>query len=175
MPTQRLDRVFLKSAAGLQAGILAGTVMLGWIVAASWAHGQSAWTIPNLLAATFYGGRAYRPDFHWRTWSGLGLHFVCAGTLGVVFSIIRPVMRHAWITALLGLVFALGVYAFVAPWVLDQLNGPLLVYSRQGFMLTGYCLFGVLLATVHGFRKRESERLGGEEPDAAGLDPDGVA
>lgn len=176
MPSsRRLDRVYLQATAGLQAGILAGAVMLGWMAAASWAQGQSPWTIPNLLAATFHGGRAYRPDFHWRTWSGLGLHFFCSGGLGVVFSLIRPAVRHPWITALVGLLFSLVLYAVVAPRFWEQVNGPLGAYSRQGFVLAGYSLFGALLASVDGFAAGDLQGLGGEERDGPAVDADGIA
>lgn len=147
--------------AGLQSGILAGTIMMAWIMLACWVQGQSAWTIPNLLAATFHGGRTYRPDFVWRTWSGLGLHFLFSGALGICFALLRPRWRHLWATALFGAVYGLLLYAVAAPRFWERVNSPLGLYSRQGFVMAGYGLFGLVLGTTDWFSPR-SQALGAD-------------
>jgi hypothetical protein len=45
--------------------------MMGWWVLGEFLQRRSAWIIPNLLATTFYGERAYRSGFVVSTWSGL--------------------------------------------------------------------------------------------------------
>ena len=141
-------------SAGLQAGILAGLAMLAWIMTGAWVQGQSFWTIPNLLAYTFHGNRMYRPDFVWRTWSGLGFHFLLAGLLGMLFALLVPRGTRAAAAAMLGVLFSLALYALAGIWLWDRINPPMHHYARQPFVLAGYCVFGVLLGSLPLFREQ---------------------
>lgn len=143
-------------SAGLQAGMLGGLVMLAWIMTGAWVQGQSFWTIPNLLAYSFYGNRMYRPDFVWRTWSGLGFHFLFAGVLGIVFALIVPRATRPVVAGLLGVVFSLFLYAVAGVWLWERINPPMQLYARQPFVLAGYLLFGLLLGAVPLFNVRPS-------------------
>ena len=137
--------------------------MLAWIMTGAWVQGQSFWTIPNLLAYTFHGNRMYRPDFVWRTWSGLSFHFVFAGVLGVVFALLLPARTRLAVASLLGVLYSLLLYAVAGVWVWERLNPPMQVYARQPFVLAGYVLFGALLGSVAVFTA--------EEPAAPPLPP----
>jgi len=148
-------------SAGLQAGTLAGTVMLLWIMTAAWVQGQSFWTIPNLLAYTFYGNRMYRPDFVWRTWSGLALHFFFALVLAVVFAAVLPERAKARTAVFVGIAYGLCLYTAAGVWFWDRFNPPMALYGRQSFVLAGYMLFGLALGAVPLFREASAgERLG---------------
>ena len=59
--------------AGVQAGTVAGLLLLGYLALDSKWHGRSIWTIPNLFASTFYGEAAYRPGYGAHTTAGLAL------------------------------------------------------------------------------------------------------
>ena len=135
-------------SAGLQAGMLAGMLMLAWIMTGAWVQGQSFWTIPNLLAYTFYGNRMYRPDFVWRTWSGFGFHFFFAGVLGTLFAFLIPRAYRVGSTAIFGALYSLVLYSLAGVWLWDRINPPMGLYARQPFVLLGYVLFGVMLGTV---------------------------
>lgn len=122
--------------------------MLAWIMTGAWVHGQSFWTIPNLLAYAFHGSRMYRPDFVWRTWSGLAFHFLFAALLGVAFAMLLPRAYRAPSAAIFGAMYALALYAIAGVWLWDRINAPMQVYARQPFVLAGYMLYGVLLGSV---------------------------
>jgi hypothetical protein len=145
-------------SAGLQAGILGGLAMLAWIMTGAWVQGQSFWTIPNLLAFSFYGNRMYRPDFIWRTWSGLGFHFLFAGVLGMIFALVVPRATRPVVAGLLGVVYSLALYAVAGVWLWERINPPMQLYARQPFVLAGYMLFGVLLGSVPLFNGQRSTR-----------------
>ena len=122
--------------------------MLAWIMTGAWVHGQSIWTIPNLLAYAFYGSRMYRPDFVSRTWSGLAFHFLFAAALGIVFALMLPRAFRPGSAAMAGAMYSLALYAVAGVWLWDRINAPMNVYARQPFVLAGYVLYGVLLGSV---------------------------
>ena len=49
--------------AGIQAGTVGALILLGYLALDSAWHRHSVWTVPNLLASTFYGESAYRQGF----------------------------------------------------------------------------------------------------------------
>ena len=44
--------------AGIQAGVVGALILLGYVALDSAWHRRSVWTVPNLLASTFYGESA---------------------------------------------------------------------------------------------------------------------
>src|SRR5713101_5788780 len=73
--------------AGLECGVLGGVFMLVWLAIISLLQGRSVWSIPNLLASTFYGEAALRRGFRWATLSGVALHLVMTAIVGMVFGL----------------------------------------------------------------------------------------
>ena len=61
--------------------------MLVWLGLLSFLQGRSVWSIPNLLASTFYGEVALRRGFRWTTLSGVALHLVMTAIVGLVFGL----------------------------------------------------------------------------------------
>src|ERR1035438_3075414 len=59
--------------AGLEAGIIAALVLLGWLALASAWYRRSIWTAANIMATTFYGDAALGRDFTSRTVAGIAL------------------------------------------------------------------------------------------------------
>src|ERR1700674_3163072 len=77
----------LQAVAGVESGILGGALMLVWLGLLSFLQGRSIWSIPNLLASTFYGEAALRRGFRWTTLSGIALHLIMAAMAGLVFGL----------------------------------------------------------------------------------------
>src|SRR5206468_8459879 len=94
--------------AGVEAGVLGGLIMMAWLAMLSLLQGRSVWSIPNLLASTFYGEAALRHGFRWATLSGVALHVIVSALAGVLFG-----MAVSGIVGR-GKVMALGVAAGVA-------------------------------------------------------------
>ena len=141
-----------KAMAGLEAGIAGSLIMIAWDMLGCWVQGESLWTIPNLLAATFFGGRMYRPDLVLRTFCGLALHFSLGGLLGALYGLIRPRSLGGLSTAFLGMVSSLALYSLAAHWLWPRLNPMMaIVYSSQSFVIIGYVLYGVAQGLIPGF------------------------
>src|SRR5215472_14218713 len=73
--------------AGIQAGIVGALILLGYLALDSAWHRRSIWTVPNLMASTFYGESAYRPGFGARTSAGVALLLFLYGLLGLLFAL----------------------------------------------------------------------------------------
>src|SRR6266436_4629460 len=71
--------------AGVEAGILGGLFMMLWLAFLSLLQGRSVWSVPNLLASTFYGEAALRRGFRWTTLSGVALHLIVSVAAGLLF------------------------------------------------------------------------------------------
>ena len=147
----------LRALSGLEAGILASAIMLVWVGLGCWIQGQSFWTVPNLLSATFYGGRMLRPDFVWRTCAGLALHFAIGGLVGTLYGVLRPTSWPAFTTSFMGILYGVILYSLGTLWFWKRVNGMMAVYSTQTFILVGYVLFGVALGLIPS-RLRSLER-----------------
>src|ERR1039457_2046642 len=68
--------------AGLEAGIIAALVLLGWLALASAWYRRSIWTAGNITATTFHGDPALGRDFPPRTEAGIALYLVFYGIGG---------------------------------------------------------------------------------------------
>ncbi len=147
----------LRALSGLEVGILASAIMLLWVTLGCWLQGQSFWTIPNLLAATFYGGRMLRPDFVMRTFAGLALHFAIGGMVGALYGVLRPSSWPAFTTSFMGMLYGVVLYSLGTLWFWKRVNGMMAVYSTQTFILVGYVLFGLALGLIPS-RLRSLER-----------------
>jgi len=131
--------------AGLEAGMLGVLFMLAWLGLSAKMQGRSFWTAENLMASTFYGGRAIRSGFAQRTLSGLALYLLLYSTLGAVFAALLSDRLPRFRILLLSVVFALGWY-YLAFHVIWRSLAPLMVllYSAQP-MILGHLVYGTFL------------------------------
>jgi len=132
--------------AGLQAGMMAVIVMLGWLgVSAMWQR-HTFWTAPNQMATVFRGGSAIVPGFGPYTASGLALYLLLYSLLGGIFALVVPRRLTSFGTMLSGVLLGVGWYYL---WfrALGQSLMPLvwLLHSERP-MTFGHVLYGVMLA-----------------------------
>jgi hypothetical protein len=132
--------------AGLQAGMMAVLVMLGWLgVSAAW-QGRTFWTASNQMATVFHGGAAITPGFSRDTPSGVAIYILLYSLLGAVFATVAPRRLTPWGTMLAGVLVAVGWYVL---WfrALGQSLMPLVWLLHQERPTTfGHVLYGVMLA-----------------------------
>src|SRR5947208_17003817 len=81
----RAGSSLLRAVAGLESGVIGGVFMLAWLAMLSALQGRSVWSVPNLLASTFYGEAALRRGFRWTTLSGVALELVVSVAAGLLF------------------------------------------------------------------------------------------
>ena len=108
--------------AGLQAGCLGSMLMIGWWMFGEVLQRRSAWTVPNLLATTFYGERAFRNGFIVPTWSGLALTMVVYCSAGMLFALAGRERKAGWILLAVGVLAGLAVQWLFFGVILRRIN-----------------------------------------------------
>src|SRR5262245_37152337 len=133
--------------AGVEAGVLGGLFMMAWLATLSLLQGRSIWSIPNLLASTFYGEAALRRGFRWTTLSGVALHVIVSAVAGLLFGLAVSGIANR------GRVMALGVAAGVAWYFLSlgvfwkYVNPMVPLYTRGSGMLLAHVGMGFFLGS----------------------------
>lgn len=134
--------------AGLHTGILGGAAMLVLLsIVAMW-NGRSFWSTANILAATFYGEEALYRGFRWSTLTGMALHFVVCGLLGMAFGLAASGMLHDIRVRLLGLLFALAWYWIWFGYLWSRVNPLVPLYMPPGSTVAAHLLLGVMLGLL---------------------------
>lgn len=131
--------------AGLQAGVIAALILLGWLALASAWHRRSIWTAANIMATTFYGEAALGREFTFRTVAGIALYLVLYGTIGALFGLTLAGRGASLRTTLIGVLVGLGWYylSFAILW--QNINPLIPLYTHRGPMMVGHVLYGGLL------------------------------
>ena len=131
--------------AGLEAGIIAALILLGWLALASAWYRRSIWTAANIMATTFYGEAALGREFTSRTVAGIALYLVLYGTIGVLFGLTLASRDANLRTTLIGVLVGLGWYylSFAILW--QNINPLIPLYTHRGPMIAGHALYGGLL------------------------------
>src|SRR5437868_1900729 len=94
--------------AGLEAGIIAALILLGWLALASAWYRRSIWTTANIMATTFYGEAALGGIFTSRTVAGLALYVVLYGIFGALFGLALASRGAGLRMTLIGVLAGLG-------------------------------------------------------------------
>src|SRR5215472_5915898 len=146
MPSGNTSRAdWFLALAGIQAGVIGGLVLLGYVAIDSLWHQRSIWTVPNLLASTFYGQAAYRSGFRTGTSAGLALAVFLYGVLGLLFALLVRDHGTKVRVLLAGVIFGVGWF-FLSYDVLWKHFNPLVhLYSPDRAMLVGHLLYGSVL------------------------------
>jgi len=157
---QGLNRAL--SLAGIQAGVMGALTLLGYLALNSAWHRRSVWTVPNLLASTFYGESAYQQAFSARTSAGVALAVLVYGLLGALFGLAIRDHGSRLRTLLFGLIYAAAWFFLSFDWLWKHVNPMVPLYSPERAMLVGHLLYGgVLGGSFLGFLRRLT---GGETP-----------
>jgi hypothetical protein len=137
--------------AGLECGVLGGVFMLVWLGLVSILQGRSVWSIPNLLASTFYGEAALRRGFRWTTLSGVAIHVILTVAAGIVFALAVNGMANRGRAMLLGLGAGMAWY-FLSMGVFWKYVNPMVpLYSRGMGMFLAHVGLGLFLGSFPRF------------------------
>ncbi len=140
--------------AGLEAGIIAVLVLLGWLALASAWYRRSIWTTANVMATTFYGETALRPDFTFRTLAGIALYLVVYGTIGALFGLTLASRDTGLRLTLIGMLVGLVWYLLSFSVLWHDINPLIPLYTHSAPMLVGHVLYGGLLGRFPQYRAR---------------------
>jgi hypothetical protein len=133
--------------AGIQAGVAGALILMAYLALNSKWHGRSVWTVPNLLASTFYGESAYRQGFGLRTSAGVALLVVVYGLLGALFGLVIRDHGTRLRIAVYGLIYGTGWFFLSFSWLWKFVNPIVPIYSPDRAMLVGHILYGGILGT----------------------------
>ena len=131
--------------AGLQAGTLAGLVLLGWFVLLSYFYFQEPWALINILAASLRNNATWGHAFSSVTSTGISAHLFVCGMLGMALGWILPrpgpTRRTSYTGMMFGVVISLFLYQFFwlrfAP-LLAEYMAPLAFWIAH--LLFGACI-----------------------------------
>jgi hypothetical protein len=138
-------RPLWRALAGVEAGVVAGGVMLAYLALDAVLRGSTVWSVLNLYASNFYGPSALGLGFRRTTVFGLAWHVGSCGLLGLgIALLVGWFATRASRFALLGALAALGWY-YLGPRYLWPLWNPLAVRQPFPGLLFGHLIFGVAM------------------------------
>jgi hypothetical protein len=162
--------------AGIQAGTVGALILLGYLALDSAWHRHSIWTVPNLLASTFYGESAYRQGFSAGTSVGVALLLLLYGALGLLFALVVRDHGTRMRVVVAGLIYGTGWFFLSFDILWKHVNPMVQIYSPDRAMLVGHVLYGGVLG--RGFPAYLQSIRGTETPAAPGapveLPPPGI-
>jgi hypothetical protein len=155
--------------AGVQAGILGALAMLACVmIGAAWNH-RSVWSVPNLLATTFFGSDAYRNQLVRTSWSGVALILVIYGSLGMVWgTIFGDNRKHA--LAVYGAIAGLLVYFVFYDFLWRHANPLITLYAPDRQLEVAHLVWGLVLAKSPKYSRRIAESMIVRLPAEANLE-----
>jgi hypothetical protein len=137
--------------AGVETGVVAGAVMLAYLMLDAALRGAGMWTVVNLFASNSYGAAALGSAFRRTTLAGLAWHIGASGVLGLAISLaLGPLAARPLRCALAGASLALIWYYCVVR-LLWPLWNPLGRYHPFPGLLFGYLVFGVAMGSYPKF------------------------
>ena len=144
--------------AGVQAGVLGALAMLACVmIGAAWNH-RSVWSVPNLLATTFFGSDAYRNQLVRTSWSGVALIVVIYGCLGMVWGLIfRDNRKHA--LTVYGAITGLLVYFVFYDFLWKHANPLITLYAPSRQLEVAHLVWGLVLAKSPKYSRRIAESM----------------
>lgn len=144
--------------AGVHAGVLGALAMLACVmIGAAWNH-RSVWSVPNLLATTFFGSDAYRNQLVRTSWSGVALIVVIYGFLGMAWGVIfRDERRHA--LTVYGAITGLVVYFVFYDFLWKHANPLITLYAPNRQLEVAHLVWGLVLARSPKYSRRIAESM----------------
>ncbi len=143
--------------------------MMAWLAILSLFQGRSIWSMPNLLASTFYGEAALRRGFRWTSLSGVALQLIVSAAAGLLFGFAVSGIADRWRVMLLGLAAGVAWY-FLSLGVFWRYVNPMVpLYARGGGMFLAHVGMGIFLGSFPRYVEAlETDKAGGGAGDSTG-------
>jgi hypothetical protein len=127
--------------------------MIGWWLLGEVLQRRSPWTLPNLLATTFYGENAYRSGFIVPTWAGLAFPLVVYCAAGAIFALAGRERKAGWMLLLVGALAGLAMDWLFFGIALRRFNPLVEIYSPDRLVSVSHLLYGMALASYPSFAR----------------------
>jgi uncharacterized membrane protein HdeD (DUF308 family) len=128
--------------------------MIGWWLLGEELLRRSAWTVPNLLATTFYGDRAYRSVFIIPTWAGLAAPFALYCIAGMLFAVAGRERKGGWLLVAVGVAAGMTLNWLFFGVIFKRMNPLAELYLPDRLITISHILYGTALASYPGFFRR---------------------
>ena len=133
---------------GVPGGIIAGTIMAVWSMAAMWLVGSGFWTPMNLVANTFYRAAPLDGTFNPKALLvGLAIHFTMSSAFGTVLAAIalrRPRSRSTVVAG--GFLFVAVVWPVMHWFVWYHLDEVAAQGFNEWIFAVAHLFFGIAAA-----------------------------
>jgi len=154
-----------RALAGVQAGVVAGVVMLVYLALDARLRDSSVWSVINLFASSFYGDPALGLGFRRTSIAGLAMHIGSSGLLGLgIAMLLSPFVARPVRFALAGALLALGWYYGVVRWLWPLWN-PLALRQPFPGLLFAHVIFGVAMGLYPRFLADLADHAVEAQPD----------
>ena len=126
--------------AGIETGVLGGSLMAAWMFAHSWWIGERLLAPANIWATSLYGGSVmrYGPS---RPLAGFAVQLAMACLVAVAYALAAGGWKRFYLAFLSGLAAGASWYFLLVYW-----NRWIAVYSPQPETFISYLLFGIVLS-----------------------------
>ncbi|MBI4909081.1 MAG: hypothetical protein HY820_36000 [Acidobacteria bacterium] len=157
--------------AGLQAGMLAGLVSLGWFILLSYFYFKEPWALINVLAASLRNNATWGHTFSTVTWTGLSAHIAACSFLGIFLGWVLPRPGPRPRSSLTGLIFGIVLSLFIYQFFWLRFAPLLGEYIAPLGMWIAHLLVGMSLAQFPRFYLRLADPEPQPEPPPEGTPP----
>lgn len=138
----------VRTFAGVQAGILTGMVALFWFLLVTFLTQESMWVCFNVFSSIFNHRNMFRTDFGFHTCSGIAVHLLWSGFLGVLLAWMIPASCKWMRSVLLTAIYIFLMQIFLQRVILDHLNPWVNLYLSPLLLLTANSLLVVGISTI---------------------------
>ena len=130
------------------AGLIAGTIMSMAMMLVALLRGQSVWTMPNLIAAMWFGPSVATGPFGLPTLAGFLTHEATSALMGMIAVPFIGGLQGGRVL-LVSLAYALASYPLVFSLVMTWAN-PAMYRRAPMFQMTwGHLIFGAVFAIAY--------------------------
>ena len=157
--------------AGVEAGVLGGLFVMAWLATLSLLQGRSIWSMPNLLASTFYGEAALRRGFRWSSLSGVALQVIVSAAVGLLFGLAVSGVANRGRVMMLGLAAGAAWYFLSVGIFWKYVNSMVPLYAGGGGMFLAHVGMGAFLGSFPRYLQALEPDLA---PGGAGDSPGNV-
>ncbi len=136
----------LRVLAGLEVGVFGGILMIAWFVLDAWLRHEFVWKVPNLIASSVYGQSVFRRAFGMPAVTGMAIHTIAAGSVGMLFGLAMVRLPGAARRTLFAFGASFGWYWIARAWLWEAISPLLPYYTNPATLFMGHVLFAVSLS-----------------------------
>lgn len=138
--------------AGVEVGVLGGLCALLYHMLDGIQRGAGPWEFANLVAGTFYPGRALSYSFSRATLAGVSFHLIVSGLAGAAFSFaLARFLNSTKLSILVALCLSAAWYYLGFRFLWAHLNPAIVIHQPFPGIIMGHLIFGFCMGLYPRF------------------------